>query len=74
MKHRIIISLTKGADAASVTRALLALGADEVTPMEAMPDVLVAIADDRVADSVVKEANSLAGVRRAEFDQMRFTS
>jgi hypothetical protein len=74
MSERVLISHQRDADVVALDAALRSAGATSVAPIEALPDTLLAMVDTEHADAFVARASSLAGVRNAERDRMRYSS
>jgi len=74
LSERMLISHDSGADRAALTDALRAAGAVSVSPIESLPDTLLAIVEDADAERFLARAQELAGVRHAERDRLRYSS
>jgi hypothetical protein len=74
MSERVLISHDKDADIEALQAALRSAGAVSVAPVESLPDTLLANVDTGDADAFVAHASTLAGVRNAERDRMRYSS
>lgn len=73
MSERILIGLDGNASAEGAMKKLIELGAASATPIEGIPNAILACVEEGRAEAFIRRALMVPGVRHAERDQMQST-